>query len=152
MCFSVCDYHLLCRTIVLNIIKVCNIGFQDKPKAFGTNVKNKYCLNKKQISRCTMFIGSRVKIGIPMNLMPLSIIYIKVNKYGHDCFPLHNSIHRWLLSVSPSIHCRKHLPGQPWKATDNILRIIFNYDTVSYDTFHTSHINFDLALAHADMF
>ena len=50
MCFSVCDCHLLCRTIVLNIVKVCNISSQDKPKAFGTNVKNKYCLNKKKKS------------------------------------------------------------------------------------------------------
>ena len=36
------------RTIVPNIVKVCNISSQDKPKAFGTNVKNKYCWYKKK--------------------------------------------------------------------------------------------------------
>ena len=47
MCALGCDYHLLCYTFVLNIAKVWNFSSQDKPKAFVTNVKNKYCLKEK---------------------------------------------------------------------------------------------------------
>ena len=67
----------------------------------------------------------RVKgqIGSPMNLMPLNITYIKVNQYGHDCFPLHNNT--WMVIASePSTRCTfsgSNLSGQPWKATKNIL-------------------------------
>ena len=38
----------LCRTLVRkNLCIFCNISSLDKPRAIGTNVKNKYCLNKK---------------------------------------------------------------------------------------------------------